>query len=180
MEDNWQELERAKKEKQEENERERLQRSASVYPDSIGARMEVTLEAQVIQEKIEPHSEKIAGLIEMWNPIVRELLSEIAAATWGNRIWKLSGKIIWSQDSQTPSLYWQALHSRTYYNAWYSVELRTDLEANAIRFIIYCKEASYTISADMTEEALKSALVDAFKLGPLDNIFHENFPGIPI
>jgi hypothetical protein len=60
------------------------------------------------------------------------------------------------------------------------VELRTDLEASPIRFVIYCKESAYTISADLTADALKSALVTAFRLGPLVNIFYEPVPGVLI
>jgi hypothetical protein len=183
--DDWHELEEAKRKQQFEQERQRAIQAAKVAVDPSEARSERAMQVQSIHERIESSQEQINNLIETWDPVVCELLAEIAAATWGERTsarysWTLSGKVIWSTESQTPSLYWQALQHQPYYYAWYAVELRTDLNAQPVRFVITCKESTFTISADLTIDALKSALVTAFKLGPMDNIFHEEVPGIPI
>jgi hypothetical protein len=143
------------------------------------------MQIQSIRERIEPSQDKIQELIETWNPVVCEVLAGIAAATWGDQnsgrfSWSLKSKVIWSEESQTPSLYWEAVRRQPHTYAWYAVELRTDLETQPIRFVIYCKESAYIISADLTVEALKSALVTAFKLGPVENIFHVDSPGVPI
>jgi hypothetical protein len=92
----------------------------------------------------------------------------------------LKSKVILSEESQTPSLYWVTVRRQPYVYAWYAVELRTDLESQPIRFVISCKESSFTISADLTVDSLKSALVTAFKYGPMDNIFYEDIPGVPV
>jgi hypothetical protein len=181
----WQELEEAKKKIQIEQAREQAAQAAMAAIGPVETRSERAMQILRIQERIESDHEQIQKLIEIWNPIVSAHLTEIAAATWGEKnesryTWSLKGKVIWSEESQTPSLYWIALRKLPYFYAWYAVEMRTDLEAQPIRFVISCKESSYTISADLTVDSLKSALVTAFKLGPLDNIFYEDVPGIPI
>jgi hypothetical protein len=60
-----------------------------------------------IQERIEPDQEKIQELIDDWHLVVCQHLAEIANATWGEKIegrfsWILKGKVIWSEESQTP------------------------------------------------------------------------------
>jgi hypothetical protein len=183
--DEWHELEKAKQQIQLEQERERAAQAAMANIDPVEARTERALQILRIQERIESDGEQIQKLIDTWHSAVCEHLTEIAIATWGEKndgrfSWNLKGKVIWSEESQTPSLYWVAYRQQPYHYAWYTVELRTDLEAQPLRFVISCKETSYTISADLTVDALKSALVTAFKLGPMDNIFFTDIPGIPI
>jgi hypothetical protein len=183
--DDWHELQEAKKKQQIERERQRAEQAAMASIDPVETRTERALQVQSIRERIEPFQEQIDDLIEKWHQVACELLREIAAATWGDAdggrfSWTLKGSIIWSHESQTPSLYWVTMRRQPYSYAWYTVELRTDLEAQPVRFVISCKESAYTISADLTVDALKSALVTAFKLGPVTNIFYEELPGIPI
>jgi hypothetical protein len=134
---------------------------------------------------VAPFQELIDSLVNVWNPVVKEALTQIAAATWGDsdaekRRWWVKGWIVWTPDSQTHSLYWEARTTRMRYVGWYGVELRTDLDSQPVRFSVSCSTADYTISADLNEEALKEALVEAFKLGPKGNIFREDITGIPI
>lgn len=176
----WHELEAEKKRQQSELDHPH---SATSATDPGQSKAERALQRQWIQERIEPFQEKIHKVIETWNTVVGTLLAEIAAASWGEQrggrySWTLQCSIIWSEESQTPSLYWIALHRQPYLYAWYAVELRTDLESSPLRFVIHCKESSYTISADLTQDALKFALIAAFRLGPLENIFYEPNPGV--
>jgi hypothetical protein len=161
------------------------QRSQHLVSDPGKSKAEQALQVQWIQERIEPFQDKIQTLIETWNSLVQKLLTEISVSSWGEQksdrySWTLQSSIIWSEESQTPSLYWVALRRQPYAYTWFAVELRTDLEASPIRYVIYCKESAYTISADLTADALKSALVTAFRLGPLVNIFYEPVPGVLI
>jgi len=183
--DEWQELKEEKNRQQIELERQRAVQAAMASIDPVESKSQRAMQIQSIRERIEPFQEQIQQMINTWNGVVAELLKEIASATWGEQnsgrySWAISSSIIWSEESQTPSLYWVALRRQPYVYAWYAVELRTDLDAQPVRFVIYCKESSYAISADLTVEALKSALVTAFKLGPLNNIFYESIPGVPI
>jgi hypothetical protein len=182
--DEWHELEEAKKKIQLDQQRERAAQAAMAAIDPVEAKSERAMQILKIQERIEPDQEKIQELIDDWHLVVCQHLAEIANATWGEKIegrfsWILKGKVIWSEESQTPSLFWLALRRQPYNYAWYTVELRTDLDASPLRFVVSCKESTFTISADLTIDALKSALVTAFKLGPIENIFYEDIPGIP-
>ncbi len=183
--DDWPELERARQQHEAQIERERMDRSAAALPDTMEARIERALAIQALESRLGPYQEKMFELAKTWDPLVKPLLEQLAVSTWGDSPdqrahWSIAGKIIWRAESQTPSLYWEALFSQLRYIGWYGVELRTDLQVRPLRFVITCSEADYTISTSLNVDALKSGLVQAFRLGPLDNIFHTEIPGIQI
>ncbi len=185
MTEDWPELEKARQQRQAQIERARMDRSAAALPDTMEARIERALAVQALEARLSPYQERMLELAKTWDPQVKPLLEQVAISTWGDNPdqrsrWSVEGKIIWRPESQTPSLYWEALFVQLRYIGWYGVELRTDLQVHPIRFVISCREADYTISTSLTAEALKAGLVQAFRLGPLDNIFHKEIPGIQI
>ncbi len=185
MTEDWPELERARLQREAQIERERLDRSVAALPDTMEARIERALAVQALEARLGPYQEQMLALAKTWDPQVKPLLEQVAITTWGDSPaerarWSVEGKIIWRPESQTPSLYWEALFSQMRYIGWYGVELRTDLQVRPIRFLISCNEADYTISTSLNADALKAGLVQAFRLGPLDNIFHKEIPGIQI
>ncbi len=185
MTDDWPELERARLQREAQLERQRMERSAAALPDTMESRIERALAVQALEARLGPYQEQMFELAKTWDPQVKPLLEQVAISTWGDspdqRVrWSVEGKIIWRPESQTPSLYWEALFAQLRYMGWYGVELRTDLQVRPLRFVITCNEADYTISTSLNAGALKSGLVQAFRLGPLDNIFHAEIPGVRI
>ncbi len=185
MAENWPELNRAQQQRQAKAERERMERGAPSLPQNKEEHVESEQAIEELETRLGPHQDRMLELARSWNPRVRPLLEQLAITTWGDSPdqrahWIVEGKIIWRVESQTPSLYWEALYTQRRYIAWYGVELRTDLLILPVRFVITCNEADYTISTSLNVDALKAGLVQAFRLGPLDNIFHPEVSGIKI
>lgn len=185
MDPNWPELEKIRQQKQAQARRARTDRGVSFFPGMLESKVERALHIQALEAKLAPYRQRIQDLAGKWDAGVKDLLTQVAASTWGDNPaererWSVEGKIIWRSESQTPSLYWEALFSQSRYLGWYGVELRTDLDVRPVRFVITCNEADYTISTGLSLEALKAGLVQAYRLGPLDNIFHQEPPGILI
>jgi hypothetical protein len=88
--------------------------------------------------------------------------------------------IVEDQHHHSHRLYWEALAGAFYGPFYYSIRLVTDEKYRSAYFAIECRVESSYLTTDADLEALKEALIQAFKLGSVPGRGLEEVAGMEI
>jgi hypothetical protein len=127
---------------------------------------------------------RIRSLLNDWDNDVRELLSQLGEATWGEKKipWRIKIRLQEMESLNGYILSWQAVttSSKSYRNTGYYVYLLIDSSFNPINFLVECGDKDRFIRSGLSLCNLKSVLLDAFENGPVRHMYAEDNAGVPI
>lgn len=181
----WPELDKAIRKKEEENQRELRELKADLFTEELEEKLPEILALSKAKELLKTREAQVKRLIAEWHPTVYSLLHRVCEGVWCERViegrekWKIESKVIYSGDGEGLSLYWEASRSAFMVRSWLTVELCLDDDCRPVEFKVGCREPEYYLSSEVTVDALKQMLLQAFELGAARDLDRKPKQGVP-
>ena len=142
------------------------------------------LDSLPAQEEQKDLAAPVQDLFAEWDKPIRSLLHSLAEATWGgkNIHWQGKARLIEPASAPGAIMTWQAVlfPVRFFFNTGFYIHLVIDQNYRPQYFLIECGEKDHIIRAKLAVSCLKTALVEAYEVGPVKHLFAEDNIGVPI